>query len=303
MRQRVTRFLPLILCSFVSALSCRAVLGITPGHEADEGGAGGSLSSGGSDAAGTGDTSSGGTRVGTGGSAGKGGKGGSSNGGATAGGDAGAANAEAGQGGAPAAALFPDPDCSACMARNCATEAEACSDATCTSGVADWLACSSDDPSTCVTADAGPLQDLETCGVQSCDLCRHTADGTPSIEILSPSNGAMIPVDSSGLVEVTVQVHHFTVKGVAQCGTDPNCGHIHINLDGTNCHSGNPFYNQLVIAVGADGSADTAANTAFCVNSVFDRTVNLTASLSSSSSHADRVPAVLSTVKVTLSKQ
>lgn len=125
-----------------------------------------------------------------------------------------------------------------------------------------------------MTAPAGSaLLKLETCAAETCDLCRHLTDGKPSIEILTPSNGAVL---APGLIEVTVRVYHFTVTTIGSCGaSDTSCGHIHINLDGSNCLA-TQFFNNVVYATQPDGSADTTTSTTPCKVSVAGRTVKLT---------------------------
>jgi hypothetical protein len=138
------------------------------------------------------------------------------------------------------------------MERDCSAEVEACGvDASCADEVGTWLACTEADASACVTSKQDPLKSVETCGASSCDLCRHQTDDVPSIEILTPSNGASIQLDNSGLLEVSVRVHHFNVKALGQCGADTSCGHIHLNLDGANCRT-TPFYAQWIFAVADD---------------------------------------------------
>jgi hypothetical protein len=201
--------------------------------------------------------------------------------------------------------LLPAGACADCMARNCAAQVAACqADSACSAGVPDWLGCTEPDAGTCVTSEPGALQDFETCGVQSCDLCQHLNDNTPTIEILAPANGAQIGVDSTELVEVTVRVNHFAVLALGACGTKLDCGHIHLNIDdedNNNCRL-TPFYNQAIFSVGADNVADSSVNVSSCKMPIFGKQVALTASLSDHASHADRVPPIKATVMVTLTK-
>jgi hypothetical protein len=312
MARRRLRGAPLVVSLLLAGISCRSVLDITPGRPLEDL-TGGSASnpSGGKTSSSNGGSKSndgGGVQAGSGGttaSAGKG-SGGSSKGGASA---QGGSMSAAGQGlggdggsGSPAMGPFPEGACRDCMDRNCAAEQQACADdATCSDGVSTWLACTEADASKCVDSEAGPLQDLEACGAKSCDFCRHLSDNAPSIEILTPSNGAAIALDTSGLIEVSVRARNVVVKTLGQCGTNTNCGHVHLNLDGANCHR-TPFYNQWIIATDADGNADSAIDTQYCVASIVGRPLALTASLSDYQSHADRIPAVQSTVTITVSK-
>ncbi len=104
---------------------------------------------------------------------------------------------------------------------------------------------------------------------------------------------------ASGLIEVSVRVSNMTLKGLGTCGTDVGCGHVHLNLDGVKCRK-TGFYNDWITQADADGFADAVVDTQYCVESVLDRPVKLTASLSDYQSHADRIPLVQSTVTITL---
>jgi len=296
MRGRLARWLPLTGLVLLGS-SCRSILGITPGKEAPDGGSGGEISTNGGaeTAAGSGGKGSAG-KSGTGGAGATAGQ--DSNGGGTSGG-------QAGEAGAGPMSLLPAGACADCMARNCSAQVTACqADSTCSAGVPDWLGCTEPDAGTCVTSDAGALQDLESCGVQSCDLCQHLTDHTPTIEILAPANGAEIGVDSMNLVEVTVRVDHFTVMTLGSCGTRLDCGHIHLNIDdedNDNCRA-TPFYNRAIFSVGTDNVSDSSVDITSCKMPIFGKQVALTASLSDHASHADRVPPIKATVMVTLTK-
>jgi hypothetical protein len=298
-----------IAAALLALASCRSILDITPGRPLeDAGGAAGKTSSGGkSNSSMGGDESGGEAEPGNGGASAIGGKGsgGSAKGGSSAQAGASGMGGEGmgGEGPSPPESPFPEGACRDCMARNCPTEAQACSDdATCAESIPDWLACAGADADACVSDDPGALQDLEACGARSCDVCRHLSDDAPSVEILTPSNGAELVLDASGLIEVAVRVRNFNVKSLGQCGVDPACGHVHLNLDsGVTCRS-TGFYNAWITSVDADGIAEAVVDTQYCTTSVIDRPLPLTASLSKSGSHEDRVPLVQSTVTVTLSE-
>jgi hypothetical protein len=305
MRRAALRFGLWAVCLLVAGSSCRSILGITPGKAApdESGGSAGTAS----DTGGTSATSGGDQQ--TGGSGGRSSAGGKGAGGKGAGGanpSAGTSSAQAGEAGATSPpSLLPEGACADCFAANCPAQLSACqADTACVNGVADWLGCTDPDAGTCVTSDAGALQDLENCGVQSCDFCQHLTDGTPTIEILTPANGAQIVVDANQLFEATVRVNNFKVTTLLGCGTDTQCGHIHFNLDdedSNNCRV-SPFYNQAIFSVAADNTADNVVNAGSCKVPVYGKSVTFTASLSDHASHADRVPAVKATVFVTLSK-
>ena len=294
-------------CLLVAGSSCRSILGITPGKAApdENGGSAGTLSDTGGTSATGGDQQTGGSGGSSSAGKGAGGKGAGGKGAGGGNSSAGTSN-QAGEAGATSPpSLLPEGACSDCFAANCPAQLSACqADTACTNGVAGWLGCMVPDAGTCVTSDAGALQDLENCGVQSCDFCQHLTDGTPTIEILASANGAQIVVDANQLFEATVRVNNFKVTTLLGCGTDVQCGHIHFNLDdedNDNCRV-SPFYNQAIFSVAADNTADSVVNAGSCKVPVYGKSVAFTASLSDHASHADRVPPVKATVFVTLSQ-
>jgi hypothetical protein len=304
----------LSLGALLALVSCRSILDIHPGT-LDEGsdGSGGSGAStgatgatspsGGSDPQ-VGEGGDGSPSGGKGGGVGNGGKSGSGQAGnnPTAGsvGDAGSGTGGADEG---PTSLFPPGFCDDCIARNCAALHQACrDDAACAAEVPTWLACGEADANACVAADPAALHDLEACAAQSCDLCRHLDAGTPSVEIVTPSNGAQFTLDANGLIEVTVRVHNFLVKQLGTCGAEVDCGHIHINIDeGVNCRV-TAFYNAWVTTVDGMGMADSIVDTKVCDVPITGKTVKLTASLSAAVMHGDRVPLVQSTVDIDIAE-
>lgn len=291
----------------LAATSCRSILDITPGRPLDDSGGAAGKATGGkpnSSTAGT-DATGGDPDPGSGGAppstAGKG-SGGTSKGGAAQAGSSSnvAGEGMAGMGENPPISPFPEGSCRACIERNCPTEQQACIDQpACVTGIDTWLACDDPDATQCVTAEAGMLQDLESCGAKSCDVCRNVNSTAPAIEILTPSNGAAVAPDGSGLIEVSVKVHNATLKGLGLCGTDVACGHVHLNLDGANCLV-TGFYNSWITMTQPDGTQDATIDTTACKTSIVGRPLALTASLSSHTNHADRVPKVQSTVTITI---
>jgi hypothetical protein len=304
---RWRRLTPLAVALLASA-SCRSILDIEPGRPLDETGASAGKASGGksSTSAGGMDDSGGEAEPDSGGKSGGAGKG---SGGTSKGGSAQAGTTSEGGDGMGGAgpngpvSPFPEGVCRDCMARNCATQEQACADdATCADGIAEWLACAEADANACVSPDAGALQDVAACGAKSCDVCRHLTDSAPSVEILTPSNGAAFALDDSGLIEVAVRVRNVNVKGAGQCAADDtSCGHVHLNLDEVNCRTGG-FYNSLINSVDAGGNAEGVITTTVCMTSILDRPLELRASLSTHNNHMDRVPLVQSTVTITLSE-
>jgi hypothetical protein len=245
----------------------------------------------------------GGSVVGAGGTTGNGGQGNPSGGTAQGGTTSGGGGKDAG---ANTVQVVPTGICQDCMTRDCPTQLSACTtDAACVLGAPSWLSCTRADAGSCVTAPLSTepaLNDFESCAGESCDLCRHLDDGEPSIEILSPSANSTVPLDPTGLIEVSVRVHNFTVTGVGSCGTNASCGHVHLNLDGSNCLSPVPFYNTVIFSVDGTGYADSVVDTSYCKASVVGRTVKVSASLSNNTNHMDRVPPVKAEVPINVTK-
>jgi hypothetical protein len=295
----------------VAVASCRSILDIEPGRPLEDSATSAGKGNGGQSNTSAGSSSDGGMAEPVGGApstttAGKG-NAGSSKGGtpATAGSASVAGENAGGAGGDPAIQPFPEGPCQSCMARNCPEQTEACLAATgCAAGISSWVECAEELPEDCVTMEPGALQDLEACGAKSCEVCRHTLDDRPSVEILTPSNGAKITLDGTGLIEVAAKVHNFNLKPLGQCGADPNCGHVHFNIDGANCGV-NAFFNAWEPdpnpnngTADADGNADAFLDTTQCDTPITGKSVEIRASLSNSNVHSDRVPLIQSIVTV-----
>jgi hypothetical protein len=296
-----------LLCGvLLAAASCRSILDIEPGRPLDDAGSAGKSSGGKGNTSGSSD---GGASEPEGGAphatAGKGNAGSKTGGSpATAGNSNQAGENAGGAGGSAPSDPFPEGTCQNCMARNCAEQTAACVDATgCVAGISEWLECTAELAEDCVSADAGALQDLEACGAKSCDVCRHTSDGAPSVEILTPSNGAQITLDGTGLIEVSARVHNFELRGVGACAGDPNCGHVHFNI-GTDCgvnaffNTWEPDPNPMNGTVDDLGNIDAFIDTTQCDTSIKGKSVEIRASLSDSTMHADRMPLIQSIVTV-----
>lgn len=302
-----------LLGSLLALASCRSILDIHEGTLDTSDGSGGSSTSGasatqaqgGSDAMPDGGDGSVVPQGGKAGGSSSGGKAGSgSQGGSLA--EAGAPVAEAGSDaggvGNQPDPLFPAGSCRDCIDRNCAAQVAPCvDDSNCVVGVDDWLACTNVDAALCVPDGA---DELVACAAQSCDLCRTLDDGTPSVEILTPANGAQITLDDTGLIEVTVRVHNYRVKQLGTCGADPDCGHVHLNLAGDTCKV-NAFFNSWWPSADAngvvEGTVSTKANAA-CEAAVRGQTVLLSASLSAATAHQDRLPLIQSSVSVSIAE-
>jgi hypothetical protein len=298
----------LALGGFLALASCRSILDIHPGTldadaESQAGNSGGGM---GATSGGTtpqmGEGGDGSPTGGKGGSSNAGGKAGTNQGGSTPeGGSLAEAGSGVGGGDEGPVSLFPAGFCDDCIARNCPAAHQLCQDdGACAAGIPQWLDCAEEDADACVVQDAGTLRDLELCAAESCDVCRDLVHDQPSVEIVTPANGAPITLDQTGLVEVSVRVHAFQVQGLGTCGTEMDCGHIHLNIDeGANCRI-HPFYNNWVTVVDATGSADSTVDTTQCVVPITGKTVKLTASLSAAVAHQDRLPLVQSTVNIVI---
>lgn len=116
------------------------------------------------------------------------------------------------------------------------------------------------------------------------------------------TGGAAFSLDDSGLIEVAVHVSNINVRELGKCAADDvNCGHIHLNLDELNCRTSG-LYNSLIVMTDGNGNAEGLIDASACVNPIFDRPVELRASLSTHENHMDRTPAVQSAVTITLSE-
>ncbi len=83
-------------------------------------------------------------------------------------------------------------------------------------------------------------------------------EGGPSIFITSPSNGSTVtPTEADGGGEedilVSFSLGDFTLMAPGSCGSTPNCGHIHLLIDGANSCGGPPYNNA--ITSGTSGNA------------------------------------------------
>ena len=67
-----------------------------------------------------------------------------------------------------------------------------------------------------------------------------TGGGTPTIKITNPTNNAAIPISSltDGTdLDIAYTVTNFDLKfPVGSCGTEKNCGHVHLLVNGDACN-------------------------------------------------------------------
>jgi len=191
-----------------------------------------------------------------------------------------------GTGGAPPD-LFTG-DCLACIRRDCPSLYAACQlDQACRTEAATWL------------TNGTPSSTFGACAEQSCNFCRR---GTgPSVEILVPVQGDVLMVPEKGHIEVLMKVYNFTVRKPGFCDSSVvgPCGHIHVNLDGTNCTMTGTTWNQQIDTPDANGLFPATVDLSLCQTSVLNRTVKLTADLTNIG-HALMSPPVQAAVDLTL---
>lgn len=78
--------------------------------------------------------------------------------------------------------------------------------------------------------------------------------GGPVMAIVSPANGTTVKLGNDGLktVPVTLSLQNFTLKAPGTCGTQSNCGHIHLHLDDTLGDNPDAPYNNAGAALTMD---------------------------------------------------
>lgn len=73
--------------------------------------------------------------------------------------------------------------------------------------------------------------------------------GNGTVKITSPAAGSSVAMNN-GIVDVAFTVTNFTLKNPGSCGSETNCGHIHVLIDGSACNDTNGAlpYNVAAIA-------------------------------------------------------
>jgi hypothetical protein len=72
------------------------------------------------------------------------------------------------------------------------------------------------------------------------------APGTPCLVVTDPPAGATVNIgaDPDKSVPIAFSVQGLTLKAPGSCGGDPNCGHVHVLVDGDSCNSAGVPYNN-----------------------------------------------------------
>lgn len=74
------------------------------------------------------------------------------------------------------------------------------------------------------------------------------AEDAPSLRILWPQEGMVVPIgnDAEGVIGVVVD-SNFRLAPAGSCGSDPNCGHVHMKIDpeGNDCDIPDRNYNSM----------------------------------------------------------
>lgn len=109
-----------------------------------------------------------------------------------------------------------------------------------------------------------------TCGMLlfACDEIPRAGDdagvvepGSPAIlRITSPTSGADVQLDGTPERQIQIQftVEQFALRQPGSCGTDADCGHVHVRVDANECDDRPDDYNNLAI------SSPAYAKLAFC---------------------------------------
>jgi hypothetical protein len=109
-------------------------------------------------------------------------------------------------------------------------------------------------------------------GLLLCAACGGSSSGSnATISITSPAASASVALgsDSQKTVTMIYAVTSFDVKAPGSCGSEANCGHVHILIDGNACN-GSDIYNDSSYAV-----PDALAFFAKCATPTGSHTVTL----------------------------
>lgn len=113
-----------------------------------------------------------------------------------------------------------------------------------------------------VAADAGPA-DAATPTDAAGDAGADAGDGGifPRVVFLEPVSGSISNVAADNLAVLSIETPGFTLRAPNDCRGEPNCGHVHVTIDGTTCNNvaGGKAYNIQISAPGP-----TKMNMGFC---------------------------------------
>jgi len=110
-----------------------------------------------------------------------------------------------------------------------------------------------------------------TAGGSTVSASVHVTVGSSpaSIVIVSPTAGEVVVPSSTNHVPVAFHVANFMLAALGSCAGMPNCGHVHLIIDGTGCNaSGSPYNN-------AGAASPIDANLGACATATGVHTVAL----------------------------
>jgi hypothetical protein len=71
-------------------------------------------------------------------------------------------------------------------------------------------------------------------------------DNAPQLRILNPTAGAAVTMSSDLTVPFVISANDFSIKAPTECGSEPRCGVVYLNIDGDACNQpGKPYNNVL----------------------------------------------------------
>jgi hypothetical protein len=151
---------------------------------------------------------------------------------------------------------------------NLGTDAGASSDASALDASADAAtdAASVIDAGTTDTGAPGPDDASADAGAPGPDDASSSDSGTdaglfPRVIFLAPVANGIANVAADDLAVLSIETPGFTIRSPNDCRGEPNCGHVHVTIDGTTCNNvaAGKAYNISIFQPGP-----TKMNMAFC---------------------------------------
>ncbi len=151
---------------------------------------------------------------------------------------------------------------------NLGTDAGASSDASALDASADAAtdAASVIDAGTTDTGAPGPDDASADAGAPGPDDASSSDSGTdaglfPRVIFLAPVANGIVNVAADDLAVLSIETPGFTIRSPNDCRGEPNCGHVHVTIDGTTCNNvaAGKAYNISIFQPGP-----TKMNMAFC---------------------------------------
>jgi hypothetical protein len=78
----------------------------------------------------------------------------------------------------------------------------------------------------------------------SCGGSSSPSNATIAITSPAANDSVLLGVDAGKSVTITYALTNFTAKPAGTCGSTPNCGHIHLLIDGSACTPAGGQYNN-----------------------------------------------------------